>query len=200
MKLYSFSTPNARRACIAMEEAGVTYQLERIDLMAGQQHAPEFRAISPIEKIPVLLDTDSGATLYGSGAIVLHIAYKTGKLLPAAPVARAKALEWFMLGASDLSPSSSVCYVIDNFLKGDNHEVRGVYADEMKKIFTAIDTRLDGRDYLADEFSIADIQCYPYADAPANKPMVTGRYPRMEAWMERMAARPAVARGMRAPG
>lgn len=200
MKLYAAATPNARRAAIALEELGIAYDIVPVDIMAGGQFSDDFRRLSPLAKIPVLVDPQTGARLYGSAAVVMYLADKSGKLLPKEPAVRAEALEWFMLAASDLSPTSSVLYVTDFLLPEKQQPTRDFFAAEFARIVGAMDKRLTGRDYLAGEYSIADIQAYPYIDAPLAEPIIGDGHPNLRAWMARMAARPAVQRGMKAPG
>jgi len=201
--LHTFPSPNGRKASILLEELGLTYRVRRIDLVAGENKHPDFLAVSPITKIPALVEELPGGRsrrLFGSGAILLHFSERTGRLLPESLDDKAEAMSWFMLGISDLGPTSvdmlrfsvrapeKIPYAIDLF-KG-----------ELMRCYGAMDERLGEAEYLADGYSIADIACFPFIAAAA----VAGgglleRFANLKRWHDAVAARPAVRRGMAVP-
>ncbi|MBP2228308.1 glutathione S-transferase family protein [Azospirillum agricola] len=201
--LYTFPSPNGRKASVLLEELGLTYHLHKVDLVAGENKRPEFLAISPITKIPALVEELPGGRsrrLFGSGAILLHFAERTGRLMPESLDDRAEALSWLMLGISDLGPTAvdmlrfsvrapeKIPYAID------------LYKGELMRCYGAMDDRLAVAEYLATSYSVADIACFPFIAAAA----VAGgglldRFPNLKRWHDAVAARPAVQRGMAVP-
>lgn len=200
--LYTFPTPNGRKASILLEELGIGYRVHRLDLQAGENKLPEYLRVSPIGKLPAVLEELPGGVprrLFGSGAIMLHFAERTGRLLPSGE-ARAEALNWMMLGLSDLGPTAMdvqrftartpdrVPYAID-LLKG-----------ELLRFYKALDDRLAQEEYLAGDYSVADISCFPFiAVAASTGAGVLERYDHLRRWHDTIAARPAVQRGMAVP-
>lgn len=201
--LYTFPTPNGHKASILLEELGLGYKVVRVDVTAGDNKRPDYLAISPIAKIPALVEDLPGGRrrrLFGSGAILLYYAERAGRLMPPAVDARAEALNWLMLGISDLGPMSvdmfrfsvrapeKIPYAIDLF-KG-----------ELMRCYAALEDRLGEEEYLAGDYSVADIACFPFIAAAA----VAGgglleRFPNMKRWHDAIAGRPAVKRGMAVP-
>lgn len=202
LTLYTFATPNGHKASILFEELGIPYRVHALDLMAGENKTPAYKAISPIGKLPAVVEELPGGTqrrLFGSGAILLHYAQCTGRLLPD-DNQQGEALSWLMMGISDLGPTAldmfrfsvrapeKIPYAIDLF-KG-----------ELVRCYEALDERLGAVDYLAETYSIADIACFPFIAAAA----VAGsglldRYPNIKRWHDVIKERPAVQRGMAVP-
>ncbi|MBP2293042.1 glutathione S-transferase family protein [Azospirillum rugosum] len=201
--LYTFATPNGHKASVLLEELGLTYKVHKIDVVAGENRHPDYLAVSPIGKVPAVVeDLPAGKKrrLFGSGAILLHYAERTGRLLPDGVDDRAEAMSWFQLGISDLGPTAvdmfrfsvrapeKIPYAIDLF-KG-----------ELVRCYTAMEARLAEVEYLAGTYSIADIACYPFiAVAGLANPGLLERYPNMKRWHDAIAERPAVKRGMAVP-
>lgn len=201
--LYTFNTPNGHKASILLEELGLKYKIHKLDLSAGEHKAPEYLAISPIAKIPAVVEELPGGVrrrLFGSGAIMMHFAERTQRLLPSSVEARAEALSWFMMGLSDLGPAA-----LDMFRFSVRAPERIPYAidlfrGELVRCYQAMESRLEEAEYLAGEYSIADIACYPFfAVAAAGNSELLERYPNLRRWHDVVAARPAVIRGMAAP-
>ncbi len=201
--LYTFPTPNGYKASILLEELGLSYSVHTLDMAAGENKQESYRKISPIGKLPATLEVLPDGRrhrLFGSGAILLHFSERTGRLLPQGE-ARAEALSWLMLGLSDLGPAAldmlrfsvrapePIPYAIDLF-KG-----------ELMRAYQALENQLTEVDYLAGEYSIADIACFPFIATAAT--MAGGdlleRYPNIKRWHNVIAERPAVQRGMRIP-
>lgn len=201
--LYTFATPNGHKASILLEELGLTYKVQKIDIVAGENKRPDYLAISPISKVPAVVEVLPGGKkrrLFGSGAILLHYAERTGRLLPESVDDRAEAMSWFMLGISDLGPTA-----VDMFRFSVRAPERIPYAidlfkGELMRTYGALDTRLGEAEYLGGTYSIADIACYPFIAAAA----VAGgglleRFPNLKRWHDAVADRPAVKRGMAVP-
>ena len=199
--LYTFPTPNGHKASILLEELGLSYKVHRLDLTVGENKHADYLRISPIGKLPAILEELPGGVqrrLFGSGAILLHFAEHTGRLLPQGE-ARGEALSWMMMGISDLGPTAldmfrfsvrapeKIPYAIDLF-KG-----------ELLRCYEALDARLAQVEYLAGEYSIADISCYPFISVAASGGRLLERYDNLRRWHDAVAARPAVQRGMAVP-
>ena len=201
--LYTFASPNGQKASILLEELGLTYKVHKVDIVAGDNRHPDYLAISPIGKIPAVVEDLPGGRkrrLFGSGAILLHYAERTGRLLPEGVDDRAEAMSWLMLGVSDLGPTGvnkfrfsvmapeKIPYAIDHF------------KSELQRIYAALEERLAGNEHLAGSYSIADIACFPFvavvAKADGN---VLDHYPNLKRWYDTVAERPAVKRGMAVP-
>jgi GSH-dependent disulfide-bond oxidoreductase len=195
--LYYAATPNGLKLTIYLEEAGLDYRLIRVNLGKGEQFKPEYLAISPNNKIPALVDhapADGGAPLsmFESGAMLQYLAEKTGFGLPKAPRARLQALQWLAWQISGLGPMAgqighfniyapeTVPYAIDR------------YTREVARLYGVLDRQLAGRDFIAGEFSIADIACYPWIVPHAAHGQQLEQFPELLRWFEAMRARPAV--------
>ena len=204
LTLYSFPTPNGRKASILLEELGLTYAVHRVDLAAGENKRPDFLAISPITKIPALVEELPGGRvrrLFGSGAILLHFAERTGRLLPEDEDERAEAMSWFMLGVSDLGPTAIDMQRFAARAPDRIPHAIDLYKGELMRCYAALEDRLGVAEHLGGTtYSIADIACFPFIAAAA----VAGgglldRFPNLKRWHDAMAGRPAVRRGMAVP-
>jgi GST-like protein len=198
--LYLAPTANGLRASVALEECGLPYRAHKIDLAKGEQRSAEFLKLNPAGQIPVIVDQDGPGgkplTLAQSGAIILYCAEKTGKLLPKDPATRTLALQWFMMGATDLAPTSGAIFQLEMVAPEKNEAITNHFKKRLLTFFALCDKRLEGRDYLAGELSVADLMLYPnYA---ARKALIdaAGGYASLHRWGAAMAARPGVQKGM----
>jgi GSH-dependent disulfide-bond oxidoreductase len=198
--LYYSATPNGLKIRLFLEEAGLAYRIVPVRLSAGEQFAPEFLAISPNNKIPAIVDhapLDGGAAqpVFESGAILLYLAEKSGKLLPAAPRARLDAQQWLFWQVAGLGPMAgqaghfrvhapeAVPYAIDR------------YTRELQRLYTVLDRRLEGAEWIAgDAYSIADIACYPWIVPHAGHGQNLAAYANLARWFQAIAGRPATLR------
>ncbi len=204
--LYTWTTPNGRKVSIFLEETGLEYKVIPVDLEKGDQQEAEFIALNPNQKIPAIVDHDvkgEPIRLFESGAILIYLAEKTGTFLPAEGAERAEVLQWLMYQMSHVGPilgqanhfathSEPIQYAIERFV-GEAMRITGV-----------LNTGLEGREYLAGEYSIADIATYPWIAAAwgpfsAMMPEKTGAMTNVKAWIDRVAGREAVQRGMAVP-
>jgi GST-like protein len=202
--LYLAGTANGLRASVALEESGLPYRPQKVDLAKGEQRSPEFLKLNPAGLIPVIVDHEGPGgkpfTLSQSGAILLYAAEKSGRLLPKDAARRIVALQWLMQAASDVAGASNTVFHVDTKAP----EKSGANVDYFKKrlvdFFAVCDRRLADRDFLADEFSVADLMLYP--NFALRKPLLdeAGGLPDLQRWGAAMAARPAVARGMKVLG
>lgn len=203
IELYTASTGNGRRAAIALAECGLPHRVHRLDLAKGEQHAPAFLAINPAAAIPAIQDPSGPAgvpvCIAQSGAIVLYCAEKSGRLLPNDPSKRIVAMEWFMQAMSDVQPTSSAIFYSAQ-PEGKSAAVTAHFEQRLMAMFASVDKRLQGREYLADEFSIADVALYPVVlSRHAMIDAAPGLEP-LKAWAMRVAARPDVAKAVAANG
>jgi GST-like protein len=199
--LYSAATMNGRRAAIALAECRLAHSIHLLDLQQGEQRSPDFLALNPSGVIPVLVDDDGPGgkpiTVTQSGAIVLYCAEKSGSLLPADPMRRSKAFEWFAQAVTDVGPASSMIFQMSL-----TPEQSGASAEYFVQRFLRhcvdVDRRLEGRNFLADEFSIADVALYPIIAVRAALIHATAGLSHLKSWEARVAARPETARAMSA--
>jgi GST-like protein len=200
IKLYTAAAPNGRKVSVALEEIGLPYEVHAVDLANGEQLKPEFLALNPNNKIPVI--DDDGLVIWESGAILLHLAEKSGQLLPKDPAGRIAAIQYAFFQTGGIGPTlGRLGAQLRRPENERNAEMLQIFSDETDRLLNVLDRILaDGREYLAGEFSIGDIMHFGWLDIPLKLGMkqVVER-PRVKAWLERIAARPAVQRGMQVP-
>lgn len=202
--LHTWGTPNGRKISIALEELGLPYEVRPVDITRGEQFDPAFLALNPNNKIPVLVDSDGpgGApiTLIESGAILIYLAEKTGRLLPDDPRARLEALQWLMFQMGSIGPMLGQAHHFLRFAPDVIPYAIERYSKEAARLYGVLDARLAGRDWLAgSEYSIADIATFPWLARHEWQGIDLARYPAVKRWYDTIAARPAVQRGMEVP-
>ena len=200
IRLYTAATPNGRKVSIALEEVGLPYEVHPVDLAAGEQRSDAFLAKNPNHKIPVL--EDDGMVIWESGAILLHLAEKTGKLLPADPARRIEAIQYAFFQTGGIGPNLG--RLGGELRKPEAERNAGMvelFTGEVKRLLGVLDRILaDGRPHLVGEYSIADIMHYPWLAVALNlKAPWLMELPRVVAWLTRIGERPAVEKGMRVP-
>ena len=199
--LYTFNTSNGHRASIILEECGLPYRVHKVDLTKGEQRTPDFLNINPAGAIPAIVDHDvpgGPLKLSQSGAIVLYAAEKTGRFLPTDPARRAQALQWLMLAVTDVARASTSIFLSSAVLPDKSPANVAYFEEQTLRYLRVAEARLAGRDFLADELSVADFALYPlYA---VRKALVdkAGDLPELTRWGAALAARPGVDKGMRA--
>ncbi len=199
LTLYTWPTPNTRKVTIALAELGLTYETVAVDLGRGDQFDPSFLALNPNNKVPVLVDRDGAepVVVFESGAILLHLAEKSGRLLPESATNRARALSWLFWQVGALGPALGQAGHYTNYVATPYAAARA--ADEVDRLFGALERGLRGRDFLAGTYSIADIACFPWVwSAPKITAVDFAAFPAVLAWRDRVASRPSVLTGMRA--
>ncbi len=201
--LYTWSTPNGRKASIMLEETGLPYAVHRINIGQSDQFKPEFLAISPNNKIPAIVDSegpDGGPySLFESGAILIYLADKTGKLMPAAPAARYRVLQWLMFQMGGVGPMFGQAHHFLRFAKEKIPYAMRRYSDETARLYRVLDKQLSDHDYLAGDYSIADVATYPWVARHEWQQIDLAAYPNVRRWFDAIGARPAVQRGMKVP-
>jgi GST-like protein len=201
IEVWSWPTPNGHKVHIALEELGLPYQIVPVNIGAGEQFKPEFLAITPNHRIPAIVDPEGpgGArlSLFESGAILIYLAEKTGKLLPADPVGRYTCLQWLMFQMGGVGPMFGQYGHFHNYAPEELAYPRERYANEVKRLHRVLDKRLSAAEYLAgDAYSIADIATWPWLRFPERRGIDFADYPSVRRWFKAIAARPAVQRGI----
>jgi GST-like protein len=199
--VYTDATPNGLKVSIGLEEMGLDYNVHRIWL-GGEQLTPEFTALNPNNKIPVLVD--DGLVVTESGAILLYLAEKTGKFLPKDPKARIKAIEMVFFQMASLGPMLGQLFVFRGSWQNKAPDVSNRYFKEVSRIYAVLNKRLEGQHYMAgEEYTIADMAFLPWVRAgsivPLTPDLPLGANPNLAAWLDRVLARPAVQKGLTIP-
>jgi GSH-dependent disulfide-bond oxidoreductase len=198
--LYTFTTPNGRKASIMLEELELPYTPHVIDIRNGDQFTPEFVAINPNSKIPAIVDRDTDITVFESGAILIYLAEKTGQLLPTDPKPRYAVLEWLMLQMGGVGPMFGQLNHFKRFAPEPIPYAIARYETETLRLYTVLDQQLARYDYLGGDYSIADIATYPWVAIYAFQGLTLDNHPNLKRWFEQVAERPAVQKGMAVPG
>jgi GST-like protein len=201
--LYTWTTPNGRKVSILLEELGLAYDVHPINIGKDDQFTPEFVAINPNSKIPAIVDSEGPdgkpISIMESGAILIYLAEKTGKLLPQTPRGRSVALQWLMFQMGGVGPMFGQ---VHHFLRAAKEPVPYAierYTKETRRLYGVLDARLAQREYLADEYSIADIATYPWVARYEWHRTRLEDFPNVKRWFDAISARPAVQRGMAVP-
>jgi len=200
IQFYAFDTPNGRKISVALEEMGLPYDVWVVDITKGEQNTPEFLKISPNNKIPAIVDPNgpSGGpvSIFESGAILIYLAEKSGKFLPKDPLKRIAALEWLMFQMGGFGPMPGQ---VHHFIALDNEADRRYglerFMAETRRLYGVMDRRLMGRDFFADELSIADFAILGWVWRHSRHKVDLADFPQVRRWYEAMMARPAVQRG-----
>ncbi len=197
--LYTWTTPNGRKVSIMLEELGLPYNAIAIDITKGEQHDPEFLKISPNNKIPAIFDHDAGLSLMESGAILMYLAEKTGQFMPSSGAAKWQVVEWLMMQMGSVGPMLGQTHHFLFYHKGEDPYAEERYSKENARIYGVLDKRLGDHQYLAGDYSIADIATWPWISRYPRQEMNLHEYPNLLRWYLELAARPAVQRGYIVP-
>ena len=202
--LYTWTTPNGRKPAIMLEECGLEYSVHPVNIRDGDQFKPEFVKICPNSKIPAIVDRDASVSIFESGAILVHLAEKTGKLLPAKDPGRAKVLEWLFWQMANVGPMFGQAGHFTNAAPEKIPYAIERYVSESARLIKLLDNQLAQTEYMAGAYSIADIATYPwlvvgFPAIKAAKPDVVGEGANVARWIAAVGARPAVKKGMQVP-
>jgi len=198
--LYTAATPNGFKASIALEELGMPYTVHALDLGAGDQKRPEYLAINPNGRIPAIIDRAAGDfAVFESGAILIYLAEKTGRLLPSDIKGRSRVLQWLMFQIGGIGPMQGQANVFVRYFEPQLPEVIARYQNETRRLFAVLDARLRDRDYLCGDFSIADIANWAWVRSWKWARIDVDELDHLMRWHERMAARPGCQRGVAVP-
>jgi len=206
--LYTWTTPNGRKASIMLEEVGLPYEVKAVNIGKDEQFSPHFLAISPNNKIPAIVDRDAAGgplSIFESGAILIYLAEKTGKLLAPSGPARFKALEWTFWQVGNLGPMLGHLGYFVLRAKEKSPDAIDRFTTESSRLFGVMEKRLAAEPYLAGaDYSIADIASYGWTFAASTMlsraaPGAWGEYPSIDRWLKAVGERVAVKRGMAIP-
>jgi GST-like protein len=201
IEVYSWATPNGHKVHIMLEECGLPYRVHAVDIGAGDQFTPEFLAISPNNKIPAIVDPNGpdGApmSVFESGAILLYLASKTGKLLPENTRAKFEVMEWLMFQMGGVGPMLGQAHHFRIYAPEKIEYAVNRYTNEAKRLYGVMDKRLGTHKYIAGSaYSIADIAIFPWLRSWKNQGIDWVDFPNLKGWFDEIAARPAVQRGV----
>jgi len=201
--LYTWSTPNGRKVSIMLEELGLAYNVHPIDIGNADQFEAGFIAISPNSKIPAIVDREGPEgkpySLFESGAILLYLADKTGRFLSQKKTGRFEAIQWLMFQMGGVGPMFGQ---VHHFLRAAPEPVPYAierYGKETRRLYGVMDKHLGGRDWLASEYSVADMATYPWVARHEWHKVDLTEFPNVKRWYDSIGARPAVQRGMKVP-
>jgi len=197
--LYTWTTPNGRKVSIALEELGLPYAAHAVDINKDEQFAPDFLKISPNNRIPAIVDRDNNMSLFESGAILIYLADKTGKLMPKSGEPRYRVIEWLMWQMGGVGPMIGQAHHFLRQNPGKAPYAEERYHKEANRLYGVLDRRLAGRDFVAGDYSIADIAIWPWISRFEWHKVDLNQYPNVKRWYSAIAARPAVQKGYQVP-
>ncbi|MDA9930662.1 glutathione binding-like protein [Alphaproteobacteria bacterium] len=202
IELHIAPTPNAHKVSIALEEMGLKYEIHRVNINEGDQFKPEFLAFSPNNRIPAIIDSEGPdgqpIGVFESGAILIYLAEKTGMLLPEGGAARKSVMEWLMWQMGGFGPMLGQAHHFNFYTKDKIEYAVNRYSKEANRLYGVLDRRLEGREFVADDYSIADIAIFPWTRTHERQNVDLADYSNVERWRQTMINRPAVQRGMQA--
>jgi GST-like protein len=204
IEFYTWGTPNGRKVSVMLEEVGLPYTVRKIDIGKGDQFRPEFVAVNPNSKIPAIVDPDGPGgkpiAMFESGAILIYLAEKAGKLLSTEPRARYATLQWLMFQMGGVGPMFGQAHHFMRYAPEKIPYAIERYGKEAKRIYGVMDRRLDAEAFLAGaDYSIADVATFPWVARHEWHGVALETFPNVKRWFETIGARPAVMRGMAVP-
>jgi glutathione S-transferase len=200
IELHTCTTPNGRKVSIALEEMELAYEVHPVPLRTGAQKSPAFLAINPNGRIPAIVDVDADRfAVFESGAILIYLADKCGRFLPTETKARSVTLQWLMWQMGGLGPMHGQANVFNRYFPEKLPSVIKRYQDETKRLLTVMNGRLAGSAYLAGDYSIADMACWPWVAQHDWAGVSIADLPHLQRWFAQVGARPAVRRGADVP-
>ena len=203
--LYYWTTPNGHKITIFLEEAGVPYRIVPVDIGKGEQFEPDFLRVAPNNRIPAIVDTapaDDGEpiSIFEFGAILLYLAEKAGKFLPADVRGRVEVLQWLFWQMAGLGPMAGQNHHFVQYAPEEIPYAVERYVNETNRLYGVLDKRLADRDYVAGDYSIADMAIYPWVVPYKRQKQSLEDFPNLKRWFEAIAARPAVQRAYERAG
>jgi GST-like protein len=199
IELYYWPTPNGHKITMFLEEAGLSYQIKSVNIGAGEQFRPDFLAIAPNNRMPALVDAapaDGGApvSVFESGAILLYLAEKTGKFLPATLRGRVDTLQWLFWQMGGLGPMAGQNHHFNVYAPEKIDYAINRYVNETARLYGVLNKRLADRDFISGEYSIADMACYPWIVPHERQKQKLEDFPHVKRWFTAIAERPATVR------
>jgi GST-like protein len=198
--LYTASTPNGHKVSVALEELGLPYTVHAVDLARGEQKTPDFLRLNPNGRIPVIVDRAQGDfTVFESGAILVYLAEQTGRLMPADPKGRSVVMQWLMFQMAGVGPMMGQANVFFRYFPEKIQPAIDRYQNESRRLFEVLDSRLAQAQWLAGEYSIADIAHWCWVRTHRWSGVSVEGLPHLRRWLDAMKARPACQRGVEVP-
>jgi GST-like protein len=199
--LYSWPTPNGHKIHIMLEECELPYLVHAVDIGAGDQFDAKFLVISPNNKIPAIVDPDGPdgrpISIFESGAILVYLAGKTGRFLPADDRSKYLALQWLMFQMGGIGPMLGQAHHFRRYAPQQIEYAVDRYTNESRRLYGVMDRRLGQARYFAGSYSIADMAIYPWTRSHTNQGVDLAAYPNVQRWYDEIGARPAVQRGLK---
>ena len=201
IELHTWNTPNGRKISVALEEMGLPYKVFPVNIAKGEQMAPDFLAISPNNRIPAIVDTESAdgkpLSVFESGAILLYLAEKTGKFLPKDQRGRYEVIQWLMFQMGGIGPMLGQVHHFRAYAPEPIPYAIDRYTNEAGRLYGVVDRRLAGRPFIAGDYSIADMAIFPWLRSWERQGVNIADYPNLKRWFDTIAGRPAVERGVK---
>jgi GST-like protein len=198
--LYTAATPNGHKVSILLEELGLPYEVHDLSFDKKEQKAPAFLKINPNGRIPAIVDRDNGDfPVFESGAILVYLAERTGQLLPADPKGRSLVMQWLMFQMGGVGPMQGQANVFFRYFPEKLQGAIDRYQHETRRLYEVLDSRLQQAEYLAGDYSIADIATFPWVRGHEWSGVSVQGLPALQRWMAALEARPAVQRGLQVP-
>ncbi|HKU99443.1 MAG TPA: glutathione S-transferase N-terminal domain-containing protein [Vineibacter sp.] len=198
--LYTYQTPNGHKASIMLEETGLPYRVHVVDIETGDQHRPDFLALNPNNKIPVIVDADHHRTVFESGAILFYLADRTGVLQPRTDDEQLSVLQWTLFQAAHVGPTLGQLWNFKIFATEKIPAVIARFERESQRVLGVLDRTLAERAWLVSDYGIADVMTWPWIHAAATKiGLAIDAFPHLLRWYAAIAQRPAVQRGLEVP-
>lgn len=194
--LYYWPTPNGQKISIMLEECGLPYEVKPVDIGAGDQFEPAFLAISPNNRMPAIVDRDTGISVFESGAILLYLAEKTGRFIPADAAGRYDVLQWLFWQMGNFGPAAGQLSHYVNYAPEKVPYAHRRHENEYDRLLAVMDVRLRNREYLAGDYSIADIACFPWVLPYRRFGFDLDRFSNLRRWFDAIKERPGVRAGV----
>ena len=196
IELYYFPSPNGLKVAIMLEECGLPYEVRPVNIGRGEQFHPDYLRINPNNKIPTIVDTDEQLSIFESGAILQYLAEKSGAFLPITDAGRYQALSWLYWQVGGLGPMAGQAHHFRAFASEEVPYGIRRYTDEVNRLYGVMERRLTEAEYLAGEYSIADMACWPWVAPHERQGQKLEDFPAIRRWFESIGGRPAVDRAM----
>lgn len=196
IELYYWPTPNGRKISIMLEECELDYKTIPVDIGKGDQFEPGFLAISPNNRMPAIVDTDNGQSVFESGAILMYLAEKTGRFMPRDLAPRYEVIQWLVWQVAGLGPMAGQLSHFMSYAPEPVPYAQTRYGNEYDRLLCVMDRRLDDRDFLAGDYSIADMACYPWVASYKRLGAELDKFDNLRRWFDTLKARPALRRGI----
>lgn len=196
---YTWITPNGLKVSIALEEFGLPYRAHAVDIEKGEQFLPDYVQINPGSKIPAIVDHDNGTVLTESSAILLYLAEKTGRLIPQSARGRLETIEWLLWQSANFGPTLGYAHYFLTYHAGSAPFAEERFATDVRRLYETLDNRLKEREYVAGDYSIADVAIWPWVSRFIRHKIDLPEFANVHRWYLQIASRSAVQRGYAVP-